>query len=135
MDPGVRAKVWQRAGGRCEYCQLHQDDADLFTFHVEHIIAEQHGGSDSLSNLCLSCPECNLAKGPNLSGYLAGKIVPLFNPRRQSWKRHFRWRGAHLVGRTLSGKVTVQVLKINHPRRASVRQSLIEEGLFPPSES
>lgn len=81
----------------------------------------------------LVVPECNLAKGPNLSGYLRGKIVPLFHPRRQAWKRHFYWRGLILVGRTLSGKVTVKVLNINDPRRILLRQSLIAEGRFPPN--
>jgi 5-methylcytosine-specific restriction endonuclease McrA len=66
MDAGLRARVFERAGGRCEYCRLHQDDADFLTFHVEHIIAEQHGGGDDPENLCVACPECNLAKGPNL---------------------------------------------------------------------
>ena len=26
-----------------------------------------------------------------LSGLLDGKLYPLFNPRQQSWRRHFRW--------------------------------------------
>lgn len=111
---------------------MHQDDADFLTFHVEHIIAEQHGGGDFLTNLCLSCPECNFAKGPNLSGYFKGKIVPLFHPRKQSWQRHFSWRGPVLVGKTRTGKVTVKVLNINDPRRILLRRSLIAEGRFPP---
>jgi hypothetical protein len=134
MSDVLRAVVWEQAQGRCEYCRLHQDDEDFLTFHVEHVIARQHGGSDDLENLCLACPECNLAKGPNLSGYLGGKVVPLFHPRRQSWKRHFYWQGPALIGRTQSGKVTVKVLDINNPRRIMVRQSLIEEGRFPPVE-
>jgi 4-hydroxy-4-methyl-2-oxoglutarate aldolase len=31
MDAELRAFVRERAGGRCEYCQLHEDDADLTT--------------------------------------------------------------------------------------------------------
>jgi hypothetical protein len=134
MDPVVRAQVWDLARGRCEYCHLHQEDADYLTFHVEHIIAKQHGGGDGPANLCLACPECNSSKGPNLAGFLQGKIVPLFDPRRQSWKRHFYWQGPILVGRTQSGKVTVRVLNINDYKRVLVRQSLIEEGRFPPEE-
>ncbi|MFL5245355.1 MAG: HNH endonuclease [Gemmataceae bacterium] len=41
------------AGQRCEYCLVHQDDFDFFTFHVEHIIPRQHGGNDDSENLCL----------------------------------------------------------------------------------
>ena len=134
MDAALRARVWDLASGRCEYCRLHQEDADFATFHVEHIIAEQHGGSDQISNLCLACRECNLAKGPNLAGYLGRRIVPLFHPRQQSWKRHFYWDGPVLRGRTACGKVTIKVLNINCPRRVQIRQNLIAEGRLPPEE-
>ena len=43
MDAATRRLVLRRAGSRCEYCRLPQHAVDL-TFHVEHIIAKQHGG-------------------------------------------------------------------------------------------
>ncbi|MDR3639168.1 MAG: HNH endonuclease [Isosphaeraceae bacterium] len=82
IDADVRALVWKRAGRRSEYCRLHQDDADFLSFHVEHIMAKQHHGSDDADNLCLACAECNLAKGPNLAGRIGNRIYPLFHPRR-----------------------------------------------------
>jgi HNH endonuclease len=133
MDAATRRLVWRRARNRCEYCRLHQDDDDFASFHVEHIVAKQHSGSDRPDNLCLSCAACNLAKGPNLAGHLAGRIVPLFNPRDQRWDRHFRWDGGRLVGRTRCGVVTIYVLNINDPGRVRLREGLIEEGRFPPS--
>jgi hypothetical protein len=66
---------------------------DHYTFHIEHIYAKKHGGSDDPQNLCLACPECNWSKGVNLSGLVGDKIVPLFHPRRQAWGRHFAWDG------------------------------------------
>ena len=134
MDAETRASVWQRAGRRCEYCRLHREDWDAFEFHIEHIYAKKHGGSDDLQNLCLSCPACNWAKGTDLSGLLDGKIVPLFHPRRQIWARHFHWDGPVLVGRTLCGKVTIQVLNINDSRRLKMRQALLDEGRFLPED-
>jgi hypothetical protein len=134
MDTATRALVRERAGHRCEYCRVHQDDSDFLTFHVEHVIAQQHGGTDDADNLCLACSECNWAKGPNLAGLIAGKLYPLFNPRRQRWRRHFVWDGPLLVGRTLSGRVTVQVLNMNDPARVMLREHLIAEGRFPPEE-
>ena len=134
IDARTRSLVRRRAENRCEYCRVHQDDFDFFTFHVEHIIPRQHGGSDAEANLCLASRECNSAKGTNLTGLLEGRIVPLFHPRRQAWKRHFRWQGAYLIGKTRAGKVTVRVLNINAPGRVAVRQSLREEGRFPPPE-
>jgi hypothetical protein len=134
VNPATRKRVWRRATNRCEYCRVHQDDFDFFTFHVEHIIPRQHGGSDRAENLCLACRACNFAKGTNLAGLLEGKIVPLFHPRRQVWKRHFRWHGPLLVGKTNVGKVTIQVLNMNDPARLLVRQNLCDEGRFPPIE-
>jgi len=63
------------------------------------------------------CHFCNWAKGPNLAGFLDGKLYSLFNPRKQSWRRHFRWEQTSLAGRTKTGIVTVQVLNINDPSR------------------
>lgn len=134
MDEALRAFVWERAAGRCEYCRLHQDDYDYQTFHVEHIIAKQHGGSDDADNLCLACSECNWAKRPNLGGMLDDQLVALFHPRRQAWKRHFRWELTLAVGKTKSGIVTVQVLNMNNESRLMLREILLVNGRFPPIE-
>jgi len=134
MNAVIRRFVEQRARSRCEYCQLHKEDAGFFSFHVERIIAQQHGGTYRLPNLCFSCPACNAAKGPNLAGIWKGKIVPLFNPRRQPWNRHFHWDGLLLVGRTIAGNVTARLLGINDRDRVRLRASLFAEGRFPPLE-
>jgi hypothetical protein len=63
-----------------------------------------------------------------------GKLVALFHPRRQNWKRHFRWEGTTLVGKTKSGIVTVQVLNMNNSSRLMLRENLLFEGHFPPEE-
>ena len=134
MDEALRAFVWARAGHRCEYCRLHQDDYDFQTFHLEHIIPRQHGGGDEPENLCLACSECNWSKGPNLAGLLGGKLYRLFHPRRQLWSRHFRWEHTLLVGKTKTGIVTIQVLDMNSPARVMLRENLLFEGRFPPDE-
>ena len=134
MDSALRRFVRERAGRRCEYCHLHEDDSDFLVFHVEHVIAKQHGGTDEPELLCYACAECNWAKGPNLSGMLSGKIYPLFNPRKQSWKRHFYWDHTILVGKTKTGIVSVLVLNINDPSRVMLRENLLFEGRFPPGE-
>lgn len=128
MDQKLRAKVMERAKLRCEYCQLHQDDASLYSMHVEHIVPKQHGGLDIADNLCLACAECNWAKGTNMVGLLNGKFYPLFNPRKQHWNRHFAWDATTLVGKTPTGVVTIQVLDINKPSRVMLRENLLFEG-------
>jgi hypothetical protein len=60
------------------------------------------------------------------------RLVPLFNPRRHKWDRHFRWRGVILVGRTPIGRGTVALLKIYDPLRLELRENLLVEGLFQP---
>lgn len=129
MDAATRDLVRRRAGERCEYCLLRQENSDL-THHVEHIVARQHGGSDDPENLALACHRCNLHKGPNLTGLSAetGEIVPLYHPRRDQWADHFAFRGTLIEGLTLVGRVTVHVLALNDARRLEVRAELIAGG-------
>ena len=44
-----RRLVIERAGGRCEYCLLHQNDAALFDHEVDHIIAENMGAKPRIT--------------------------------------------------------------------------------------
>jgi hypothetical protein len=131
IHAATRRLVPRRAGRRCEYCRIHEDD-EPFVFHLEHIVPKKHGGSDRPSNLAWSCHSCNLGKGSNLAGRVRGEIVALFNPRTQSWKRHFRWSGPRLIGKTKCGRATVQVLNINNDDRVELRAILIVTGAFPP---
>ena len=54
MDRKLESLVWERADGRCEYCQMLAND-DALPFEIDHIIAEQHQGPTSEENLCLAC--------------------------------------------------------------------------------
>jgi hypothetical protein len=132
MAGPVRQRVRERSGRRCEYCHLPDEYAPLARFHIEHIIARKHGGSNDLRNLCWSCHRCNLCKSSNLSGIdpASGRLVPLYNPRRQSWKKHFRWRGPIVVGITAVGRATVVVLDMNNAQRIELRHRLIAAGVF-----
>jgi hypothetical protein len=133
MDEKLARAIRRRARGRCEYCRL-PATAHPTPFEIEHIIARQHGGTTIFANLAYSCLHCNRHKGPNVSGFLRRGsrrlLVPLFNPRRHKWERHFRWQGPYLMSRTSIGRVTIDVLAINDPLRVAVRHALIEDGLF-----
>jgi hypothetical protein len=109
-------------------------DYDDSPFEIDHVIAVKHGGPTVVGNLALSCFHDNSHKGSNIAGLdpRTRKLVPLFNPRRHKWDRHFRWRGTYLVGRTPIGRATVAVLNINDPLRIELREELIAEGLFLP---
>ena len=101
-------------------------------FHIDHVIARQHGGQTVFSNLALACLHCNRHKGPNIAGRDpdTGKLVRLFDPREHHWIDHFDWAGAELVGKTSIGRTTIGVLGINDPDFLAVREALMEEGAF-----
>lgn len=126
----LRAQVARRSRGRCEYCHL-PEDCSVLPFEIEHIIAQKHGGRTVLENLAYACRFCNAYKGANIAGIdpASNEVVPLFHPRRDAWKLHFRWNGAALVGLTPAARATVEVLRINHPEMLALRTSLLAEGV------
>ena len=122
----LRRRVHLRAGGRCEYCRISQED-DPLTFHVDHVIPQKHGGASRIENLCLSCSHCNLHKGSDFVSVdpaTGGEIVRLFNPRTSEWHEHFRWEGPLMVGITPAGRATVRLLGMNSPDRIELRHCL-----------
>lgn len=124
MDERLRQFVRERASNCCEYCGLPQVAEPFFAYHIEHIIARQHGGSDDPENLALACYHCNARKGPNLSALdsESGALVRLFHPRRDRWEKHFERNGVVIVGRTAIGRATVALLKMNAADRRRLRQ-------------
>lgn len=133
MNPALRRQVILRAASICEYCQM-PACFDVLPFEIDHIVARKHQGVTSADNLALSCFSCNAYKGPNIAGIdeQTGEVTRLYHPRRDDWAVHFAWSGPVLLGRSAVGRVTIAVLDINEPDRIAVRQSLIEEGVFPP---
>ncbi len=54
----IRSYLLEKFGRRCVYCGRGQ-----MAFEIEHVVPKSRGGSDRVSNLVLSCHECNEAKG------------------------------------------------------------------------
>ncbi len=132
MNQALRQVVRERADGRCEYCRLPDARPPAEPFHLEHIVARQHGGLTILENLAWACHRCNRHKGTNLSGVDpdTGAVVPLFHPRRDVWKEHFAVEGYRLRGLTPTGRATVWLLQMNAERRLDRRAELIRRGWF-----
>lgn len=132
IPAALRELVATRAHGRCEYCHYPQR-ASFLSFEIEYIIARKHGGQSGEHNLALACPFCNNAKGSDIGSLDpdTDQLTPLFNPRRQQWEDHFRLEGPHIVPLTAIGRVTVNLLRFNHPDRLAERTLLIEAGLYP----
>jgi 5-methylcytosine-specific restriction endonuclease McrA len=125
--------VLHRAGGRCEYCGLSQAGQEA-RFHVDHIHPRAEGGLTVLENLALACVSCSLRKGARrtASDPLTGKSEPIFHPRRQAWSDHFQWKGCRVVGRTPTGRATVDGLKMNRMLAQSIRAEEARRGRHPP---
>ena len=128
MDEELRKLVWRRASHRCEYCLIPQEATPFFTFHIDHIIAQQHlSTGDDASLLALACNRCNAFKGPNLSSVdpETQQIALLFNPRKDAWQDHFLLQGGEVIGLTPSGRATVRLLNMNALHRRELRQEWV----------
>jgi hypothetical protein len=136
MDAALARAVRDRAGNACEYCRVPQAGFPTLVFHIDHIVARQHGGRTVLGNLALACHNCNAFKGPNIAGTdpLTRRLTRLYNPRRHRWGRHLRWDGPRIVGRSAVGRATVQVLNLNDDEVVLIRATLILEGLLVPEK-
>lgn len=128
----VRREVVRRAGNRCEYCLIHQEDAAAL-HQMDHVIAEKHGGGTALDNLALSCLPCNRRKSSDIGAIdpQTGQFVRLFDPRQQMWSQHFQFVAEYVEGRTAHGRATVECLKLNSPERLQERRALIRTGRLP----
>ena len=110
---------------------------DLLPFQPDHIVAIKHGGATAEDNLAWSCYDCNIFKGPNVAGvdHENGRVTRLFHPRRDDWSAFFRYQGGILLGSNSEARTTIDVLRINLPRRVMLRRQLIAEGISDFGES
>jgi hypothetical protein len=69
------------------------------------------------------CFFCNRRKGPNLTSIdpETDRIVPLFNPRQDTYSEHFARRGNLIVGLTTAGRATVFLLAMNSDQQVEIR--------------
>jgi len=119
----LRANVARRAGHRCEYCGIHEDDAG-FAHQVDHIVSRKHGGSSALDNLAYACVLCNRYKGTDVASVDpdSGEPVRLFHPRRDNWSDHFRIESGFAEALTAPGRATVRLLRMNMRERIEERR-------------
>jgi hypothetical protein len=105
---------------------VHADYAVL-VHEIDHVIAEKHGGATETNNLAYACAQCNRFKGSDIATIdpQTGQIVPLFNPRTQSWHEHFNLDGAVIIARSPSGRATERLLQLNQVDRILLRRELM----------
>lgn len=123
--------VIERANHRCEYCHV-PEFLSSYEYHIEHIIALQHGGPNTLNNLAYCCSPCNWKKGSNIATILkfGGELVPLFNPRTQNWFEHFEMDKGKFIPLSDTGKATIKLLELNLPMKIEERFEMLLAGFF-----
>jgi hypothetical protein len=133
--PQLRERIAKSAGYRCEYCLTPQRITGA-RMQIDHIIPEAADGPTTEENLWLACGSCNAFKGEltRAKDPLTGRYVRLFNPRHQKWKRHFKWSGdgTKIIGRTRTGRATVEALRLNHSEIVAARCLWVSVGWWPP---
>ncbi len=132
IPASLRRLVFERAGNRCEYCQIPLNSS-IAKPEIEHILPLQHGGQTVAENLALACFKCNRHKGTNVAGYdlETGDLAPIFNPRTNIWTEYFQIEDdGEIIPLTPKGRVTAGLLRFNDVERIEARLLLIEAGLF-----
>lgn len=126
LPKSIRQFVHRRAEGYCEYCGK-PEGFSSYDHQVDHIIAVQHGGSNSPDNLALACFRCNNKKGSNIGSLdkATNQLTPLYNPRVEQWDDHFRDDNGFIRGKTATGRVTLTLLDFNEPKQVELRRILI----------
>jgi hypothetical protein len=130
----VRRQVRDRAGDRCKYCR-HPASHSCAPFVCEHVLPRVLGAGSTANELAWACPACNGHKYAKTQARdpQTGRTVPLFNPRRQQWSRHFAWSPdlLRIEGRTATGRATVAALHLNCPALINLRRALRAIGAHP----
>lgn len=128
----LRMLVRQRAHRCSEYCLIHEEDC-IYPHEPDHIIACKHGGETSATNLAHSCALCNSLKGSDIASIdlETGRIVPLFHPRADRWREHFRLAKGLIVPLTPTGRATEFLLQFNRSDVVVAHRLLIADGRYP----
>lgn len=131
----VRRQIRDRARDCCEYCR-HPASYSCAPFVCEHVLPRVLGAGNTAAELAWACPACNGRKydKTRASDPGTGRIIPLFNPRRQRWSRHLAWSPDFLriEGRTAAGRATVAALHLNSAALINLRRALHALGVHPP---
>ena len=131
----VRQEVIERAASRCEYCRSPLNVCPD-PFSIEHIVPRAAGGTEAPNNLALSCQGCNNFKGVFTEAIdpLTGELFPLYHPRQHRWAEHFQWSDdtLTLLGRTPTGRATIERLLLNRAGVVNLRGLLVFAGKHPP---
>jgi hypothetical protein len=112
-------------GAQCVYCRLPDALPGRSAFGVDHYRPRRYFPDYSViySNLFYSCNACNSAKGDYWPVGDQGKrdvFVP--NPCDYVMTAHLRYKGPRVEGRTVAGRFTIDLLRINEDASVDYRR-------------
>ncbi len=135
VSEATQNQVRRRAKLLCEYCHA-SEQWQYVSFTVDHVIPLTKGGANSIDNLALACFHCNRQKSDKIVAFDEQSLseVPLFNPRTDSWQKHFIWSTDTLliIGLTPTGRATIVALAFNRARIINIRATDREIERHPP---
>jgi hypothetical protein len=130
----LRRLVLDRSGGNCEYCRYPMRFS-LDSMEIDHILPVSRGGLTTAGNLAFACHGCNQYKQDRCEGFdaVSGAEAPIYNPRIMAWEEHFAWSldTTLVVGKTPTGRITVNLLKLNRSGAVNLRRVLKASGEHP----
>lgn len=138
VPANTREQVRDRANNCCEYCLIPETNEIYLPFHAEHIKPEAYGGETTEANLAWACASCNLSKHDKTAHVDPQTENPalLFNPRLQNWGEHFEMKeSGEIIGKTETGRATVDALKMNENVRVFEREQLLQERTIEQQQS
>jgi hypothetical protein len=134
LASSARTRVIERAHGRCEYC-LAPLSFSAAPFTIDHVIPRARGGKNGLENLALACGGCNGRKYDAIEAAdpATGGMARLFHPRQSDWSTHFVWDETftRMIGRTPTGRATIDALALNRPELVNLRHALQQLKMHP----
>jgi hypothetical protein len=62
-------------------------------------------------------------------------LCPIYNPRLDTWSHHFQWNEdkLRLIGKTATGRSTIELLRLNRKGVVNQRSLLKLIGIHPPT--
>jgi HNH endonuclease len=133
----LRQQIITAADHRCEYCKSSSRLTGT-PLVMEHILPRSLNDTDDPENLAASCYCCNEFKGEKTHAIDpdTNQLVELFNPRMQTWTKHFVWKnnGLLVTGLTNIGRTTVIALRLNNENIVEARTFWVEVGWHPPTD-
>ena len=132
----LKDQIAQKASFLCEYCKSPKRYSPG-PFNIEHIVPISKGGNSDVQNLAYSCSGCNGHKYNKIeaSDPIDELVVPLFNPRKDSWSDHFIWSedGLLIIGISPTGRASTETFRLNRKELINLRKILLVVGEHPPN--